>query len=218
MNGRSVEGNKEIILEVSQKLFAEVGFSDVAISTIAREAKITKSLIYHYFKDKDEILSTLVDIFVRDMASFDKSQCKSKEQLNDQEHYALISLWLEFIAKRSSIVKILFIEALKNNRQSEALYSLMDRFLAVLGNKELYEKYESLKKIDEAHFMFFFFYFLPKISFYCFEEQWLNYAKVSNKTETMRQLALKLHYQIDNIVLDKVLGEIVAGYSGVYKE
>lgn len=47
---------RQRILEESAHLFAKIGFSDSSISTIASACGISKALIYHYYKDKNEIL------------------------------------------------------------------------------------------------------------------------------------------------------------------
>jgi len=47
---------KENILQHSAELFAEIGFHKTSIDQLAEASNITKSLIYHYFKSKQEIL------------------------------------------------------------------------------------------------------------------------------------------------------------------
>lgn len=47
---------RENILQHSAELFAEVGFHKASIDQLAEASNITKSLIYHYFKSKQEIL------------------------------------------------------------------------------------------------------------------------------------------------------------------
>ncbi len=48
------------ILEVSLKLFANGGFHGTSISKIAKEASISKGLLYNYFKSKDELLKEII--------------------------------------------------------------------------------------------------------------------------------------------------------------
>jgi len=47
---------KENILQHSAELFAEVGYHKASIDQLAEASNITKSLIYHYFKSKQDIL------------------------------------------------------------------------------------------------------------------------------------------------------------------
>ena len=52
------------ILAQAAQLFAEQDFSGTSIGEIAQRAGIAKSVIYHYFKSKDDILKTLIDEFI----------------------------------------------------------------------------------------------------------------------------------------------------------
>ena len=48
------------IVEVAATLFARDGYASVPISTIATEAKISKSLLYHYFASKEQLLEAVM--------------------------------------------------------------------------------------------------------------------------------------------------------------
>lgn len=47
---------RETILEVSRRLFIEQGYGATTIRRILTEANITTGTLYHFFKDKDDIL------------------------------------------------------------------------------------------------------------------------------------------------------------------
>ncbi len=53
------EKTKAQILESSLKLFAEKGYSGTSISDIAKDAKISKGLIYNYFASKIDIVKAI---------------------------------------------------------------------------------------------------------------------------------------------------------------
>ena len=48
------------ILEQSAQLFAAEGFDRVSVSMLARACDISKALLYHYFKDKSELLFEII--------------------------------------------------------------------------------------------------------------------------------------------------------------
>ncbi len=52
---------KQIILDNALRLFCLNGYENVTMDQIAKEAKISHGLIYHYFKDKTDILGTLTE-------------------------------------------------------------------------------------------------------------------------------------------------------------
>ncbi len=53
------------ILNSALKLFAEKGFHGTSISDIAKEAEISKGLIYNYFNSKNSILESIFDELLR---------------------------------------------------------------------------------------------------------------------------------------------------------
>lgn len=46
---------KDIILEAAEKIFVEKGFSATSMSKIAKDARVTKSLIHHHFGSKEQL-------------------------------------------------------------------------------------------------------------------------------------------------------------------
>lgn len=51
---------KDRILSVALELFAQKGYHGTSISQIAQKAKISKGLMYNYFKNKEKLLETVV--------------------------------------------------------------------------------------------------------------------------------------------------------------
>jgi len=52
--------SREKILSATLELFAKKGFHATSISQIAKKAKISKGLMYNYFKSKDRLLDELI--------------------------------------------------------------------------------------------------------------------------------------------------------------
>lgn len=66
------ETRKQQIMDVALKLFAAKGYDSTSISTISKEANISKGLLYNYFKSKEDLLKELVNEGFQDMIdSFD---------------------------------------------------------------------------------------------------------------------------------------------------
>ncbi len=61
------EDTRKVILEVSKAFFLEKGYSKTSMRDIAKEANVTLSNIYNYFKNKDEILEVILQPVLRDM-------------------------------------------------------------------------------------------------------------------------------------------------------
>ncbi len=61
LRGLRSRDKREVILDAAIKVFAEAGYHGARVSDIAREAGVAYGLVYHYFKNKDEILSTIFE-------------------------------------------------------------------------------------------------------------------------------------------------------------
>jgi len=59
---------KEKIFDVSLDLFSQKGFDAVSIREIAREVGIRESSIYNHYKSKEDILDSIIDYFMSEMA------------------------------------------------------------------------------------------------------------------------------------------------------
>lgn len=59
MKRKRSEERKNQILEAAIEVFAEKGFYETRISDIAQKAGVAYGLVYHYFKNKEEILRTI---------------------------------------------------------------------------------------------------------------------------------------------------------------
>lgn len=54
---------REVLIKSATDLFAKKGYLDTSIRDIGNAAKVNPSLIYHYFKNKEEILFIIVERF-----------------------------------------------------------------------------------------------------------------------------------------------------------
>jgi len=60
-NEKVKEERRNRILNISLKLFANLGYENVSMDMIAKKAKCSHGLMYHYFKDKNEIIMAHFD-------------------------------------------------------------------------------------------------------------------------------------------------------------
>ena len=61
------EQRREAIMETAAKLYAERGFLGASVSEIASACKTSKSLIYHYYPSKEDILFDVMDSHVQSL-------------------------------------------------------------------------------------------------------------------------------------------------------
>ncbi|MBF2016654.1 MAG: TetR family transcriptional regulator [Rivularia sp. T60_A2020_040] len=66
-NDRIRRATQAQILKTALSLFCEKGYYSTSIQEIAKQAQISKGLLYHYFQSKEEVLAALVDIRINDV-------------------------------------------------------------------------------------------------------------------------------------------------------
>jgi AcrR family transcriptional regulator len=66
-NERIRRATQEHILSTALNLFCKMGYYASSIGDIAAQATISKGLLYHYFKSKEEVLAALVDQRINDV-------------------------------------------------------------------------------------------------------------------------------------------------------
>ena len=78
------QGKREAILDAALKLFANRGYYNTPISLIARDAGISKGLIYNYFDSKETLLYEIISAGMNDLLSdlqYQEEKTFSREEL-----------------------------------------------------------------------------------------------------------------------------------------
>tara|TARA_R110002072_G_scaffold293580_1_gene463034 strand:- start:949 stop:1521 length:573 start_codon:yes stop_codon:yes gene_type:complete len=71
------EERKEQILQAALEIFAQESYHKASMASVALRAKVSKGLIYNYFRSKDEILATIIgDIMTEAMDGLDLDETK----------------------------------------------------------------------------------------------------------------------------------------------
>lgn len=168
---------KERILDEAEKLFAVKGFEGTGIEEIAHNVGIRKSVIYYHFKNKEEILHTMLDEFVARGVAFKKNLFVryADSFMNNLEE--VMEEMVEFMEGNRRIVTILLMESIKNpchvpllelwNFQSPAAREVVAS--AEAHNIETVKSFDrDLEGMHEAFFMLS----LPIIGYTVFSDKW----------------------------------------------
>jgi len=94
------ETSRKHIAEVALQLFAKYGYHATSVSQIAAKAKISKGLLYNYFKSKDDLLKSIIENGLNEimmMTEQMKGGKNAKEKLS-----LLIKLSVEHLKKYTS--------------------------------------------------------------------------------------------------------------------
>jgi len=63
----ATRNTQEILLQVAIELFYRKGYSDTSIREVGAKAGVSNSLLYHYFKDKEEMLFQIISATSQDL-------------------------------------------------------------------------------------------------------------------------------------------------------
>jgi AcrR family transcriptional regulator len=109
---------REHILEAAIRVFARRGYHGARVSDIAAEADIAYGLVYHYFKNKEEILRTIFEerwnAFLHVVDQIAERPGPAVDKL-----HALAGLILYANRRRPDWVKVLVFEIQRSSRFSE---------------------------------------------------------------------------------------------------
>ena len=133
---------KEKILKVSLKLFATKGYKATTVRDIAGAMGVKQSALYNHFKNKDEILETLISNLTSSaiVTLFDS---KESQELHMQGKALLSSIAMTF-------------KLLSFDKQNEALYKLLmqeifrNERIRDIYNEHFYQ--ENVKKLSGIFF------------------------------------------------------------------
>lgn len=84
-----------LIGEAALRLFASKGYESTTISEVAREAGVSKGLIYNYFDSKEDMLKNLVNRIFDSM--WNRFQWDDLEVMTDEDYKRFINISLDIV-------------------------------------------------------------------------------------------------------------------------
>ncbi len=108
------------ILKAAVKVFAERGYHGCRISDVAEEAGVAYGLVYHYYGNKDGLLSSIFDInwafFGKAVDDIVQSDAPSREKI-----IGIVDFVFSAYEMAPLVVKVLILEFGRSSRLGEAL-------------------------------------------------------------------------------------------------
>jgi AcrR family transcriptional regulator len=176
-DGDTAGTTKQKILTEAEKLFAVKGFEGTGIEEIARNVGIRKSVIYYHFKNKEQILQTMLDGFVARGVAFKKSFFERYAGNFMEQLDVIMEEMIEFMEENRRIVTILLMESIKNPQQVPLLELWNFQSPAareVVASAEAHH-IDTVKAFDrdlEGMHEAFFMLSLPLVGYTVFSDRW----------------------------------------------
>jgi len=118
------EQRRQQIMDVALQLFAENGYSITSISLIATKAKISKGLMYNYFKSKDDLLEAIFNQGFREM--FDLFDPNQDGVLTKEEFTYFIEETFNIMNQKRNFYKLYFALMMQPSVWKKFKFSLID--------------------------------------------------------------------------------------------
>ena len=113
------QDSRDEILKAAMQLFANHGFHETSMSEVAREARVSKALIFWHFKTKEElfvaVLNRLMEPYFIDFAE-EAAAMDERAQIEK-----LVESYLLFVRDNASSVRFFLAQMLHDQRLSESL-------------------------------------------------------------------------------------------------
>lgn len=170
----NISDTKLRILKEAQAVFSQKGFAAAGIDEIANKTGIVKSVIYYHFKNKKDILDTIIDRFIEESLEF---RTKKVSDITQGNFGVVIDAMLDFLVDRKEVIQILYMQSVLNSDEIP-LFRLLDTFFSITtevnsGNKK--EEIENMK-IEE-----FYMFHIPLVNFILFSDKWCNAYRIQRK-------------------------------------
>ena len=117
MSPRTANQNEEIrkqarqqIRDAAFELFAAKGFANTGVRAIAKEAGVSKGLIYHYFEGKDDILHAIFD----DLTDLGDRAMDFPDNLSSSERlHKMLNMIFGYIKQSTEVLRLMISLALQ---------------------------------------------------------------------------------------------------------
>ncbi len=105
----------DLILDAAVKVFADKGYYGARVSDIAQEAGIAYGLVYHYFKNKEDLL---ISIFRTRWSQFDQAVRRIMEEKDDprQMIHSIVTFLFHSYKNNPKMIEVMILDVAKSTR------------------------------------------------------------------------------------------------------
>ena len=195
---------KKHIKSTALNLFSKKGFDSVGMDELARECKITKSLIYYYFKSKKDIMDSIMKDLEEDSMKMKKKSIEAIKANPKISMQAMLRTSYDFLESRQKAIKLMMMESIKD-KPSFSFFPLYNSvFQKSMG---LMDK-ENIEIDVNTEFLMrsFFMGWIPLVSFVVFDDKWCRHNKV--KKEEAIKVFIKEYEAVTIMNMNKYIEDL----------
>lgn len=191
--------SRDQILIAARQVFAEKGFDGARVDAIAVTAGVNKSLIYYYFKSKDEILNTIISDFFLHTKEHTLELMRGLSFSDETAVERLFEQVFAFLESQSDLLRLVFMESLKQGSRMKGtvLFRFLDMYFGtgledVLHMAQQYDiEVKQNADIGQIRVTEFFTMLAPVMLFIVLQDKWAEHYAVG-KTELRQQFVTAL--------------------------
>lgn len=90
---------KEQIIEVATKLFSKKGFENTSVALICETAGVSKGLVFHHFKSKNELLREIFSSTTKEIIKMNENHV-NEQTAHQQLHYLIENFFVQLKADK----------------------------------------------------------------------------------------------------------------------
>ncbi|MEJ5284057.1 MAG: TetR/AcrR family transcriptional regulator [Brevinematia bacterium] len=154
------EEAKEKIIAAATELFTSKGYEKTKIDDIAKNAGLTRMMVYYYFESKQEILSTIIKNLFKE--AFKKIETTDIDLLVPNQFMGRIN---EVLSDKKEVVAFLMGEVLKGNMNDLTVFQFLKEFYDKIIDIFQKKKKLTLKDRNEIYINLLFFHSIPLLTF-----------------------------------------------------
>jgi len=168
---------KQRILVEAEKLFAVKGFDGTGIEEIAQNVGIRKSVIYYHFKNKEQILQTMLQEFTNRGVAFKKGFFERYAGAFEERLEDVMEEMIGFMEENRRILTILLMESIKNPKKVPLLelwnfQSPAAREVVASAREHHIDSVKGFENNMEGMHDAFFMLSLPLVGYTVFADMW----------------------------------------------
>jgi AcrR family transcriptional regulator len=184
---------RERILKEAEALFAAKGYDSTGIDEIARNAGITKSVIYYHFESKNDILQSLFQEYFQQGIEFKKQYAPRTLYDRSVSIMDAMSGYLKFAEGREHVARIVLMESVKNTDRVP-LFDFWEKN-ALITSEMFPDKIKNLTR-EDIMFKSFLMIYMPLLGYLIFRERWCEHFKLSReRTRELCAEAVSEYYE-----------------------